>query len=200
MNVYNKMADDIKSNHQPEGIEIIQGSIKYPGYLLLHLLGGVFICFHLILLIATIGSGIPLIRSPAGSVKLTIELIVPALVLYFLQVMINRWSQTILTFYHEQDEENLRFTTLDSILLYFNLIASRSWFFLNAGLISKEFYVLMLLGCFIGIISSIIRLIISVLVNILFMSRIEYSYLVEPLQTHGKRIHINHVRVSATVE
>jgi hypothetical protein len=44
----------------------------------------------------------------------------------------------------------------------------------------------MLLGPFIGIVASIIRLIFSVLVNIIFMPRIDYSYLVEPLQWIGK--------------
>jgi hypothetical protein len=46
----------------------------------------------------------------------------------------------------------------------------------------------MLLGSFIGIIASIIRLIFSVLVNIIFMPRIDYSYLVEPLQWTGEFI------------
>jgi hypothetical protein len=43
----------------------------------------------------------------------------------------------------------------------------------------------MLLGAFIGIIASVIRLIFSALVNIIFMPRIDYTYLVEPLKGLG---------------
>ncbi len=122
--IYRNMPKDIRSKRRPKQHDIITGSIRYPGYLLLYLLGGVFLCFHLILFLITILSGMRVIRSPAGSLKWTIELLIPALVLYFLQTMIHRWSNTFLTFYHRRDEGDVQFTTLHSILLYFNLIAS----------------------------------------------------------------------------
>ncbi|CAF1135919.1 unnamed protein product [Rotaria sp. Silwood1] len=89
--------------------------------------------------------------------------IIPILVLYGLQKMIIQWIHKIFDYFDKREESdlNLKLNIFDSILLYLKLIS----------------------GCFIGIIASIIRLSFSVLVNIIFMPRFDYCYLVEPLET-----------------
>jgi hypothetical protein len=183
--LYTKFSEDRKLGKKLKKRESIRKSTQYPSYLLLYLLGGFFICFHLILLFSVTIKNVIFTR--IGSSKGAIGYIIPILVLYLLQKMIIRWIYKIFDYFDQRKESDStwKLTIFDSILLYLKLISGKTVFF-DRDLFNKEYIMLMLLGSFIGIIASIIRLIFSVLVNILFVLRIDYSYLVEPLQWLGK--------------
>jgi hypothetical protein len=193
----NKLYEDYSKNlelgKKLKNRDIIRKSTQYPSYLLLYLLGGFFLCFHLILFISMIIEKLIFIRVKPSKQQSMIGYILPILVLYFLQKTIIGWLYKAFDCIHNryfcekdsnqsnQQAPRIKLTILDSILLYLKLISCKRDFCFFI-----KYHQLMFLGAFIGVVASIIRLIISFLVNIIFMPRIDYSYLVEPLRWIGK--------------
>jgi hypothetical protein len=165
--------------------EIIRKNSQYPSYLLLYLLGGFFICFHMILLFSITIKNVFLFFTFTGASTGSIGYIIPILVLYLLQKIIIRWIHKIFDHIDQryENDSNLKLNIFDSILLYLKLISCKKKFsFIEIYSTKKTYHV----GSFIGVVASIIRLIFTVLVNVIFMPRIDYSYLVEPLSGLGK--------------
>jgi len=184
--LYKKYSDDPELGKKLKNREIIRKSTQYPSYLLLYLLGGFFICFHLILLFSVTIKNV--VFTHIGSSEGAIEYIIPILVLYFLQKMIIQWLHKIFDYFDQRKENDLnwKLNIFDSILLYLKFISGKTVFILYRSIQQKISHFDVIIGSFIGIIASIIRLMFSVLVNIIFMPRIDYSSLVEPLHWLGK--------------
>jgi hypothetical protein len=126
--LYNKYSEDPDLGKQLTKREIVRKSTQYPSYLLLYLLGGFFICFHLILLFIVTITNVRVILTHVVSSKGTIGYIIPVLVLYLLQKMIIRWLHQIVDYFDKREENNLnlKLNILDSILLYLKLISGKT--------------------------------------------------------------------------
>jgi len=127
--LYTKYSDNPELGKKLKKREIIRKSTQYPSYLLLYLLGGFFICFHLILLFSVTIKNVIFTR--IGSSKGAIGYIIPILVLYGLQKMIIQWLHKIFDYFDRREESslNVKLNIFDSILLYLKLISGRTIFF-----------------------------------------------------------------------
>ena len=103
--------------------EIIRKSTQYPSYLLLYLLGGFFLCFHLILFFCLMFGQIPWTRM--GLSQGRISYLLPILAVYFLQKMVIRWLHFVFDCLDQREENdwNVQLNILDSVLLYLKLIS-----------------------------------------------------------------------------
>jgi hypothetical protein len=110
--------------------EIIRKSTQYPSYLLLYLLGGFFICFHLILLFSVMIKRVIFTRIESSKKEATVGYILPIIVLYLLQKIIIQLLHKIFDYFDRRDENdlNLKINILDSILLYLKLISCKTSF------------------------------------------------------------------------
>ncbi len=110
--------------------EIIRKNSQYPSYLLLYLLGGFFICFHVILLFLITIKNVFLFFTYTGAATGSIGYIIPILVLYLLQKMIIRCIHTIFDHFDQRGKNNLnlKLNIFDSILLYLKLISCKTNF------------------------------------------------------------------------
>jgi len=128
--LYTKYSDNPELGKKLKKREIIRKSTQYPSYLLLYLLGGFFICFHLILLFSVTIKNVIFTR--IGSSKGAIGYIIPILVLYGLQKMIIQWLHKIFDYFDRREESslNVKLNIFDSILLYLKLISGKTVVFL----------------------------------------------------------------------
>jgi hypothetical protein len=131
-NLYREHIEESESLVKFEKRNIVRKSTQYPSYLLLYLLGGFFLCFHLVLLFLIAIKEVYLFFTSIGSSQGSIGYIISILVLYGLQKAIIRWLHTIFDFFDQRDENdlNLQLNILDSILLYLKLISCKTNFFL----------------------------------------------------------------------
>ena len=108
--------------------EIIRKSTQYPSYLLLYLLGGFFLCFHLILFFCLMMSKVKL--NQIGMSQGRIGYVMPILMVYLLQKMVIQWLHYIFDRLDRREESNLnlKLNILDSILLYLKLISCKIFF------------------------------------------------------------------------
>jgi hypothetical protein len=133
--LYQVFSDDINSAPKLEKHEIIPKSMQYPGFVLVYLLGGYVLWFHTIFFIVTI---LNVIRTQTGSSKWELRIFISVLILYFLQKTITRIINTLFTGYHPQDENDLRLNRPYSILMYINLISSKSFVFSQLNMYSID--------------------------------------------------------------
>jgi hypothetical protein len=117
--------------------DIVRKSTQYPSYLLLYLLGGFFICFHLILLLSIIIKEVIEFVIHTGALPGTIGYILPILVLYGLQKIIIYWAYEIINCTDKRDFNRLnpndmssdfKLNILDSMILYLKLISCKTSF------------------------------------------------------------------------
>lgn len=122
---YDEASKDPQLAKQYEKREIIRKSTQYPSYLLLYLLGGFFLCFHLILFFCLMISQMQWKR--IGLSQGRVGYILPILVVYFLQKMVIRWLHFLFDCLDKRKESNLnlQLNILDSVLLYLKLISCK---------------------------------------------------------------------------
>lgn len=184
--------------------EVSSRAIQYPGYLIRYTIGGFVITFHLLILIAFI---FRLILCHYSALAWILEFVLPILILYALQSLITRYISSRLIANnnginqrtphqgtphqdtHPQDTSDHRFTfrqNLKNILQYFVLVASKT--FVLSDILSgrNKHCTFFVLDCFIGIASSIVRLVLALIFNILNMNRIDFHVFPKPLKTLGK--------------
>ena len=147
--LYDKIKRDREFASELDSREIIQKSTQYPSYLLLYLLGGFVLCFHLILFLClTISHLILFLCLIISTFKFRdisfsegrIGYFTPIFLLFFLQKMIVRWLHHIFNYLNprkantsESDSRgvssgrnvNFKLTAFDSILLCFKLISCK---------------------------------------------------------------------------
>jgi len=133
--LYEFYSDRTESGLQLEKHEIIPKSLQYPAFILRYLLGGFVICFHLILIIMIIPN---VNRTRVISSKWKLISIASVIFIYGLHKIINQAANKLFTGYNPRNENDLRLNRPYSILLYFNLISSKSFFFLNVDLFYKK--------------------------------------------------------------
>ncbi len=174
-------------------------AIQYPGYVIRYTLGGFVITFHLLIFVAFIPR---LIWRHFYAFGWILEFLVPILISYALQSLIAKLSSRLVDTRNQTDPDSVEIAgwqpiqntlappsqwkdniknNLKNILQYFILVASKT-------LEVKEIHkiVLSILDCFIGIISSIIRLILGLVLHIAYMNRIDFCLFQESLEKFGK--------------
>jgi hypothetical protein len=126
--LYTKFSEEPDLGKKLKKREVIRKSTQYPSYLLLYLLGGFFICFHLILLFSVAIKNVILIFTHIGTSTGTIGYIIPVLIVYGLQKIIIRILHKFVDHINKREESNLnwKLSTLDSIVLYLKLISGKT--------------------------------------------------------------------------
>ncbi|CAF3644565.1 unnamed protein product [Rotaria sp. Silwood1] len=136
---------------------IASNSVHYSGFLVGYMAWGFVICFHLILLILI---GIKILSLQIRQIELALAIIVPILVIYLLK-MLSMTSAGKFIFIQKLDNKlNLKSRKTYAIFVYFSFFAD----------------------CFLGMASCIIRLIKATFLNVVFMARLDWSFLGRPLE------------------
>ncbi|CAF1222632.1 unnamed protein product [Didymodactylos carnosus] len=144
----------------PKGMKnnsVASKSVHYSGFLVGYMAWGYIICFHVLFFVLGM---LRLIRARIRHIELLMTIIVPILVVYLMKlVMVSSVGKFI--FIQDLGEKlNLKNRKTYAIFVYFNFFAD----------------------CFLGIASCIIRLIKSICLNILYMARLDCSFLGRPLE------------------
>jgi len=181
--------------------EALSRAIQYPGYLIRYTVGGFVITFHLLIFVFFI------CRQSLRyyyAFKWISEVILPILILYALQSLIAKGISKLLTVARNQRNSEVSNTEetsptrdsstrcsqfgrdLKNILQYFILVASKSFLLIDIISGRNTHIVLSVLDCFIGIASSIVRLIIGLAFNIFTMNRIDFCLFPAPWENSGK--------------
>lgn len=136
--LYDKIKKDKGFASELDSREIIQKSTQYPSFLLLYLLGGFILCFHLILFLCLTISTFKFREINFSEGR--IGYFTPILLLYFLQKMIVRWLHYIFGRLNRRKAKkfesnphsifsprnvNFKLNAFDSILLCFKLISCK---------------------------------------------------------------------------
>ena len=170
--------EDIPSPANFRPTSIASKSVHYSGFLVGYMAWGFLICFHLILLIMT---GLHFISLQIRYIEVILAVVVPVLVIYLLK-MASTSSAGKFLFIHDVDEKlNLTNRKSYAIFVYFNFFAGRNPFVSRAA---ND--VLSSADCFLGIASCIIRLIKATFLNIVYMARLDCSFLGRPLEKFGR--------------
>ncbi|CAF4174761.1 unnamed protein product, partial [Adineta steineri] len=133
---------------------IASNSVHYSGFLVGYLAWGFVICFHLILLITIAMKTVSL---QFHHIEIILTIIVPILIIYFLKMFSIKLMGKFL--FIQKPDEGLILKNY-TIFIYFSFFAD----------------------CFLGIASCIIRLIKTIILNTIFMARLDYSFLGKPLE------------------
>ncbi|CAF0753896.1 unnamed protein product [Adineta ricciae] len=135
--------------------ETISRATQYPGYLIRYTVGGFVITFHLMIFVAVLPR---LFWFHSSSFKWVLQLILPILILYALQKLMAKSSTRLID--AAQDKRSDYKKLFVNILQYFVLVAN----------------------CFIGIMSSVIRVIMGSVANIIFINRVDLCLFRDPLE------------------
>ncbi|CAF1214242.1 unnamed protein product [Adineta steineri] len=148
---------------------IASNSVHYSGFLVGYLAWGFVICFHLILLITI---AIKIVSLQIRHIEIILTIIVPIFIIYFLKMFSIKLMGKFL-FTHKPDEGLILKNY--TIFIYFSFFAD----------------------CFLGIASCIIRLIKTIILNTIFMARLDYSFLGKPLEKFdtGFAAYISHLHM-----
>ncbi|CAF0734551.1 unnamed protein product [Rotaria sordida] len=157
LQLYKGIYVDVPSADNFKRSSIASNSVHYSGFLVGYMAWGFVICFHLILLILI---GIKILSLQIRQIELALAIIVPILVIYLLK-MLSMASAGKFIFIQKLDNKlNLKSRKTYAIFIYFSFFAD----------------------CFLGMASCIIRLIKATFLNVVFMARLDWSFLGRPLE------------------
>ncbi|CAF1333265.1 unnamed protein product [Adineta ricciae] len=135
--------------------ETISRATQYPGYLIRYTVGGFVITFHLVIFVAVLPR---LFWFHSSSFKWILQLILPILILHALQKLMAKSSTRLIDVAHDKRSDYKKLFV--NIVQYFVLVAN----------------------CFIGIMSSVIRVIMGSVANIIFINRVDLCLFRDPLE------------------
>ncbi|CAF3157984.1 unnamed protein product, partial [Rotaria sp. Silwood2] len=136
---------------------VVSKSLRYSGFLIGYMAWGFVICFHLILLLLI---SIRILLFKIRHIELILAIIVPVLIIYVLTMLSMKSIGKFLFIQNIDKKPMLKCGKLYEIFAYFSFFAD----------------------CFIGIASCIIRLVQATFLNVIYMARIDYSFLGRPLE------------------
>ncbi|CAF1098078.1 unnamed protein product [Rotaria sordida] len=155
---------------------IASNSVHYSGFLVGYMAWGFVICFHLILLILI---GIKILSLQIRQIELALAIIVPILVIYLLK-MLSMASAGKFIFIQKLDNKlNLKSRKTYAIFIYFSFFAGK---FQQQKCNDIFVFFFIFEDCFLGMASCIIRLIKATFLNVVFMARLDWSFLGRPLE------------------
>lgn len=167
-------SDDSKPN------SIAANSVHYSGFLVGYMAWGFVICFHFILLLLI---GIRILSLQIRHVEIALAIIVPILVIYLLKMLSMASAGKFLFIQKLDDKLNLKSRQTYAIFLYFSFFAGKIEEF---QLDYFKFTYFFVKDCFLGIASCIIRLIKATVLNVVFMARLDWSFLGRPMEKFGR--------------
>ncbi|CAF4408462.1 unnamed protein product, partial [Rotaria sp. Silwood2] len=147
----------IKSYIEYSANIVVSKSLRYSGFLIGYMAWGFVICFHLILLLLI---SIRILLFKIRHIELILAIIVPVLIIYVLTMLSMKSIGKFLFIQNIDKKPMLKCGKLYEIFAYFSFFAD----------------------CFIGIASCIIRLVQATFLNVIYMARIDYSFLGRPLE------------------
>ncbi|CAF4063529.1 unnamed protein product, partial [Adineta steineri] len=175
LQLYRGIYVDVPSiiNFKPSSIA--SNSVHYSGFLVGYLAWGFVICFHLILLITI---AIKIVWLQIRHIEIILTIVVPVLVIYFLKMLSMRSAGKFLFIQQLDDKLNLKSRKTYALFIYFSFFAD----------------------CFLGIASCIIRLIKATFLNVVFMARLDWSFLGRPLEKFdlGFAAYISYLHMEVT--
>ncbi|CAF2995113.1 unnamed protein product [Rotaria sp. Silwood2] len=157
LQLYKGIHMDIPSPANISWRSIVSHSVHYSGFLVGYMAWGFVICFHLILLILI---GIRIFSSQSHQVELVLAIIVPILVVYLLKMLIMTTAGKFIFTKESQNIDHMKNLKTYAIFVYFSFFAD----------------------CFLGIASCIIRLVKATFLNVVYMARLDCSFLGRPLE------------------
>ena len=178
LQLYQGIYEDVPSamNFNPNAIAA--KSVHYSGFLVGYMAWGFVICFHLILF-ATLC--VRVIALQMRYVEVILAITVPVLVFYLLK-MVGTSSAGKFLFISDTDTKlNLKNRKTYAIFIYFNFFAGKR----TSGSRRRDSF-LSFEDCFLGVASCIIRLIKAIFLNVVYMARLDCSFLGRPLERFGK--------------
>jgi hypothetical protein len=177
LQLYKGIYDDVPSAENFKPNSIASHSVHYSGFLVGYMAWGFVICFHLVFILL---AAIRMISLQIRNVELVLAIIVPILVVYLLK-MTSMSSAGRFLFIRNIDEKlDLKSRKTYAIFVYFSFFA---------GKFKTVVYVMTCFSfkdCFLGMASCIIRLIKATVLNVIFMARLDWSFLGRPLEKFGK--------------
>ncbi|CAF4181382.1 unnamed protein product [Rotaria sp. Silwood2] len=157
LQLYKGIYEDIPAAINFKRSSIASNSVHYSGFLVGYMAWGFVICFHLILLILI---GIKILSLQIRQIEITLAIIVPILVIYLLKMLSMTSAGKFIFIQKLNNKLNLKSRKTYAIFVYFSFFAD----------------------CFLGMASCIIRLIKATFLNVVFMARLDWSFLGRPLE------------------
>ena len=186
---------------------------KYPGYLIRYTVGGYVITFHLLLFVVIIPR---LITNHSHVLRYIPDFLIFILILYVLQLLIAQIISKIIRNRKQGQRSPSQNTSANSsaintetpdnqsictkcrkhwsrfrdnfknILQYFMLVASKFLLSVSVSKRNDSQMTMYIVDCFIGVASSISRLLLIFLINIVSMNRVESSSFADPFTALGE--------------
>ncbi|UJR37331.1 hypothetical protein I4U23_030039 [Adineta vaga] len=173
--LYKGIYVDVPSAMNFKPSSMASNSVHYSGFLVGYMAWGFVICFHLILFILI---GLKIVSLQIRHIELVLAIVVPVLVIYFLKMLSMRSAGKFLFIQKMDDKLNLKSRKMYAMFVYFSFFAD----------------------CFLGIASCIIRLIKATFLNVVFMARLDWSFLGRPLERFdlGFAAYISYLHMEVT--
>lgn len=146
----NKVLEDMGITEE----EATSKAIEYPGYLIRYTLGGFIITFHLLIFVTFIPR---LLYHFSFTFKWILQLLLPIFMLFALKSSTAKFCAKIFCKYGKQPSGD-----------------RQRWFYCIENLKNILQYFILVANCFIGIISAILRLVLAILFNIIYMNRMDF--------------------------
>ncbi|CAF3324558.1 unnamed protein product [Rotaria socialis] len=157
MELFRGIFDDVPSPSNFKANSIVSKSVHYSGFLVGYMAWGFLITFHLILVIL---SFIRIISFQMRYVELILAVTVPVTVVYLLKMVGASTAGTLCFMQLDDEKVNLDNRKTYAIFLYFNFFAD----------------------CFLGVASCIIRFVKATGLNLIYMARLDCSFLGRPIE------------------
>ncbi|KAI0986633.1 hypothetical protein GJ496_007339 [Pomphorhynchus laevis] len=156
--MYKGIFEDIPSARHLEPSKMIAQSVHYSGFLIGYMAWGFIIVFYLALIVTCTVS--ILFRQRIEYIATAIAFLVPVFMIYALKILLVRSTSKAVFTQGFGSKMALNNRRIHAVFVYFN-------FFFD---------------CFLGIVACLSRLFKSILLNVLFMARLDYSFVGRPLE------------------
>ncbi|CAF3528746.1 unnamed protein product [Rotaria sp. Silwood1] len=175
LDLFKGIYEDVPSpaNFRPNAI--VSKSVHYSGFLVGYMAWGFLICFHLIFLFL---SFIRFITFQMRYFELVLAITVPVTVVYLLKMVTASSAGKFLFMQSDYEKINIDNRKTYAIFVYFNFFAD----------------------CFLGVASCIIRLIKATFLNLVYMARLDYSFLGRPIEKFdlGYAAYVSYLHMEVT--
>ena len=181
LQLYQGIYVEVPSPENFKANSIAAKSVHYSGFLVGYMAWGFVICFHLIFFVT---SAVRILALRIRYVEFILAITVPVLVVYLIKMVGTSSAGKSLFIQDTDDQLNLKNRKVYAIFVYFNFFAGKSH-------VNYFRFDVFRSDCFLGIASCIIRLIKATFLNVVYMARLDCSFLGRPLEKFGKKSHQN---------
>ncbi|CAF0929613.1 unnamed protein product [Adineta ricciae] len=175
LQLYKGIYVDVPSAINFKPSSMASNSVHYSGFLVGYMAWGFVICFHVILFFLI---SVRIVSLQIRHIEFFLAIIVPVLVIYFLKMLSMRSAGKFIFIQQLDDKLNLKNRKTYAMFVYFSFFAD----------------------CFLGVASCIIRLLKATFLNVVFMARLDWSFLGRPLERFdlGFAAYISYLHMEVT--